>query len=220
MKILVIGGHGKVARLLSPLLVDASHQVSATIRTPDHRADIESDGATPVMADVESMSTDDIAELVRGHDLVVWTAGAGGGSPERTNAVDRDAAITSMDAAAEAGVERYVMLSYFGAGLDHGVPQDNSFYTYAQAKAEADAHLKASQLSWTIVAPSGLTDDAPTGQIETTAAASDLAAGSVSRGDVAAVIAEVVEQPRLVGQMIEFNNGSTHVSEALAAYES
>ena len=27
------------------------------------------------------------------------------------------------------------MVSYFGAGLDHGLPADHSFYPYAQAKA-------------------------------------------------------------------------------------
>ncbi|MGB3184458.1 MAG: SDR family oxidoreductase [Ornithinimicrobium sp.] len=220
MKILLIGGHGKVARLLTPLLVDASHQVSAVIRNPDHAVDITGDGAEPVVADVQSMSTDEIADAARGHELIIWAAGAGGGSPERTNAVDRDAAIRSIDAAHQAGVERYVMLSYFGAGLDHGVPKDNSFHTYAQAKAEADAHLRASTVSWTIAAPSGLTDDAPTGRIETTAVVSDLAGATVARGDVAAVIAAIVDRPGLAGQMVEFNSGSTPIGEALTAYES
>ncbi len=217
MKILLIGGHGKVARHLTPQLIDASHQVSAVIRNPDHSSDITSDGAEPVVADVQKMSTDEIADVARGHEVVIWAAGAGGGSPERTNAVDRDAAIRSIDAAHQAGVERYVMLSYFGAGLDHGVPKDHSFYTYAQAKAEADAHLKASALSWIIAAPSGLTDEAPTGQIETSSGTPDLAAGSVSRTDVATVLAAVVDRPGLTGQMIEFNNGATPIDEALTA---
>ncbi|MGB5952878.1 MAG: SDR family oxidoreductase [Ornithinimicrobium sp.] len=218
MKILLIGGHGKVARHLTPLLVSASHQVSAVIRNPDHASDISSDGAEPVVADVQSMSTEEIADVTRDHDLVIWAAGAGGGSPERTNSVDRDAAIRSMDAAGHAGAERYVMLSYFGAGLDHGVPEDNSFYTYAQAKAEADEHLRTSDLSWTIAAPSGLTDDAATGQIETSTTDPDLAGATVSRADVAAVIAAIVDRPDLAGQMIEFNNGATPIGEALAAH--
>lgn len=220
MKILLIGGHGKVARLLTPQLVDASHQVSAVVRNPDHVDDVSQDGAEPVVADVQSMSTDEIADIARGHDVVIWAAGAGGGSPERTNAVDRDAAIRSIDAASTAGVKRYVMLSYFGATLNHGVPQDNDFYTYAQAKAEADAHLAASDLAWMIAAPSGLTDDAATGQIETTAGKADLAGATVARADVAAVIAALVDRSDLAGQMVEFNNGSTPISEALTAQAS
>lgn len=44
------------------------------------------------MADVESMSSADLVDLLRDVDTVVWSAGAGGGRPERTYAVDRDAA--------------------------------------------------------------------------------------------------------------------------------
>lgn len=43
---------------------------------------------------------------------IVWAAGAGGGSPERTRAVDNEGAIKSMDATAKAGVtKRYIIIS-------------------------------------------------------------------------------------------------------------
>lgn len=122
-RIALIGGHGKVALLAEPLLVDAGHSVSAIIRNPDHRADIEATGATPVVADVETMDTEALTQLLGDHDVVVWSAGAGGGKPDRTYAVDRDAAIRSMDAAKAAGIKRYVMVSYLGAKPDHGVPE-------------------------------------------------------------------------------------------------
>ena len=115
------------------------------------------------------------------HDAVVWAAGAGGGNPGRTRAVDRDAAIRSMDAAATAGVRRYVMVSYFGAGPDHAVPEDNAFFAYADAKSAADAHLEGSGLDWTILRPSRLTHDAPTGRIETSRTGAE--PGSVSRAE-------------------------------------
>ena len=123
MRIAIIGAHGKVARLLTPLLRERGHDVTAVVRNPDHVADVEADGAEARVFDIESADVDAIAGLVDGHDAVVWSAGAGGGSPERTYAVDRDAAIRSMEAAARAGVRRYVMVSYFGAGPDHGVAE-------------------------------------------------------------------------------------------------
>src|SRR5699024_12189878 len=92
-------------------------------------------------------------------------AGAGGGNPDRTYAVDRDAAIASMDAAQGAGVKRYIMISYLGSSLDHGVSEDHSFYPYAQSKALADEHLMDSDLDWTILGPGALTDDEPVGLI-------------------------------------------------------
>src|SRR3954453_1221334 len=157
-RVTIIGGHGKVALLAAPLLVADGHDVTSVVRNPEHVADVEATGATAAVLDVEHASTDEIAELVRGSDVVVWSAGAGGGHPARTYAVDRDAAIRSMDAAVGARVRRYLMGSYFGSGVDHGVPADHGFFAYAEAKAAADAHLAASTLDWTVLGPSGLTD--------------------------------------------------------------
>lgn len=36
MKICIIGGHGKIALLLHPLLVESGHEVSALIRNEAH----------------------------------------------------------------------------------------------------------------------------------------------------------------------------------------
>ncbi|MCQ1950090.1 SDR family oxidoreductase [Arthrobacter sp. zg-Y859] len=211
-RIAIIGGHGKVALHLARRLTDKGHTVTSLFRNPEHAADVEKTGAEAIVADVENLSTDQITELLRGQDAVVWSAGAGGGTPERTFAVDRDAAIRSMDAAEAAGAGRYVMVSYFGAGKDHGVPEDDGFFAYAEAKADADEHLRASGLNWTILGPSALTMDPGTGRIETGAGVEGT---SVSREDVAHVAAEVLERPDTAGKTIEFNNGSTPVAEAL-----
>jgi uncharacterized protein YbjT (DUF2867 family) len=210
-RIAVIGGHGKVALHLSRILSGRGHRVSSLIRNPEHRADVEATGAEPVVADVESLDADGLAELLRGHDAVVWSAGAGGGSPERTYAVDRDAATRSMDAARRAGVTRYVMVSYFGSATDHGVPPDNPFFAYAEAKAAADEHLRGTDLDWTVLGPSGLTDDPSNGLIDTQATESS----HVSREDVALVVAEALEQPATVHRTIRFNNGATPIRDAL-----
>ena len=217
MRIAIIGAHGKVARLLTPLLRERGHEVTAVIRNPDHVADVEADGAEARVFDIESADVAAIAGLLDGHDAVVWSAGAGGGSPERTYAVDRDAAIRSMAAAAQSGVRRYVMVSYFGAGPDHGVGEGESFFPYADAKSVADAELARSDLDWTILRPSSLTADAATGRIETSL--DGATKGSVTRADVALVAAEALDRPGLAGATVEFNNGDVPLDEALAAYE-
>ena len=211
-RILIIGGHGKIALKLAPLLVARGDIVTSLIRNPEHSDDVAATGASPVVADVEQLSTAELATLFREHHAIVWSAGAGGGSPERTYAVDRDAAIRAIDAAAAAGIPRFVMVSYFGAGPDHGVPADNSFFAYAESKAAADEHLKGSSLEWTILAPSTLTDDAGTGAIEV---GDDLESASVSRDDVAAVAAAVLADDSTSGRVIPFNTGSTPIAEAL-----
>jgi len=211
-RILIVGGHGKVALLLAPVLAERGDEVTAVIRNPDHAEDVRRAGGTPVVFDIEHESTAALTDLIRGHDAVVWSAGAGGGSPARTRAVDFEAAVRSMDAAKDAGVNRYVMVSYFNASPQHGVPESNSFYAYAEAKAAADEHLRASALDWTVLGPSALTLGAGTGRIDAAAASS----GEVSRANVALVIAQTLESPHTVRQTIRFNDGDTAIAEALA----
>lgn len=210
-RILLIGGHGKIALLAEPLLAAAGHEVDAVIRNPDHAPEVQAAQANPVVADVENMDVDQLVELTDGHDVVIWSAGAGGGNPERTYAVDRDAAVRSMDAAQAAGVGRYVMVSYFGAGPNHGVPEDAGFFHYAEAKAAADEYLRASALDWVILGPSRLTDEPGTGQVSV--GPNDKA--EVPRADVAAVIAATVETPELSRITYEFNGGDVPVTEAV-----
>lgn len=215
-RILVFGGHGRIALLLAPLLTARGDEVTGVIRNPEHIADVEATGARALVADVEGLDVDELAELIRGHDAVVWSAGAGGGSPERTYAVDRDAAQRSMDASERAGVRRYVMVSWLGSTADHGVPEDDSFFPYADAKWAADEHLRGSGLEGTILAPGTLTFDEPTGRIRIDPEGS----GAVSRADVAAVIAASLQEPCTIGRTIRFGNGDAEsavpIEQALA----
>ncbi|MFC7850408.1 SDR family oxidoreductase [Arthrobacter sp. NPDC057388] len=213
-RIAIIGGHGKVALQLSALLTEQGHSVTSFIRNPDHAADVAATGASPSVLDVENSTTADIAAALRNHDAVVWSAGAGGGNPARTYAVDRDAAIRSMDAAAEAGVGRYVMVSYFGAGPGHGIPEGHSFRPYAEAKAAADEYLRGTSLAWTILGPGSLTEGPGNGLIEVDPA--DTSTGTqTSRANVAIVAAAVLDRPDTAGRTIDFRDGTRPVADAL-----
>lgn len=213
-RVVLVGGHGKVALLAAPKLVDAGVAVTSVFRNPDHRADVAATGATPVVADIETLAVNELAELVNGHDVVVWAAGAGGGNPARTYAVDRDAAIRTIDAARQAGVPRFVMVSYYGAGTDHGVASDNPFFAYAEAKAAADVHLRGTDLAWTILMPSRLTLDPSTGTLDPNPAQG----GPTSRELVADVITAVVaaDADEVARAQLEFTDGDVPIAEALA----
>lgn len=210
--VIVLGGHGKVALRATRILTDRGHTVTSVIRDPDQGDEVRSHGGRPLVADIQQQTLTGFAEILGGHDAVVWSAGAGGGSAERTWAIDRDAAILSMQGAVQAGVDRYVMVSWSGSVLDHGVPQDDDFFAYAQSKVIADAVLRDSDLRWTVVAPSTLTDDDATGAIGW-----DGSATEVPRGDVAHVVADAIEDEGTVGRTIRFNTGSTPIAEFLRA---
>jgi nucleoside-diphosphate-sugar epimerase len=213
-RIAIIGGHGKVALRLSSLLADRGHQVTSLFRDPEQTDEVRETGATPVVLDVEESTAEEIARRIEGHDALVWSAGAGGGNPARTYAVDRDAAIRSMEAADRAGVDRYIMVSYLGASLDHGVPEDDPFFAYAEAKAAADDYLRNTALDWTILGPGRLTLDEPTGRIAVGTEIEE-AGRETSRGNVARVAVAVLGEPRTIGTTIDFVDGETPIGEAI-----
>ncbi|OII14872.1 SDR family oxidoreductase [Curtobacterium sp. MCBA15_008] len=208
--VILFGGHGKVALRATRILTDRGHTVTSVIRKADQADEIRAHGGEPHVADIQQQTLTDFAELIHGHDAVVWSAGAGGGSADRTWAIDRDAAILSVQGAAKAGVDRYLMVSWSGSVLDHGVPQDNDFFAYAQSKMIADAVLRDSGLRWTVVAPSTLTDDERTGSVDW-----DGSATEVPRGDVAHVVADALESDATIGKTIRFNTGSTPIADFL-----
>lgn len=212
MRVVIVGGHGKVALRAARLLTHRGDEVTALIRRADQADEVAETGAEPVLFDVESTTESAFAEVIGGHDAIVWSAGAGGGNPARTYAVDRDAAIRSMRAAATAGVRRYVMVSYYGASTHHGVPEDNSFFTYAEAKAAADEFLRGTDLDWTILGPSTLTDG-PGGGVEVAEAgsATGQVKGAVSRDTVAAVVVAALHDPATIHRQLEFNDGPNAV---------
>ncbi len=212
MRIVVIGGHGKIALLLAPLLTQTGHRVEAWIRDPDQAAAVEATGAEAVLADVEQLNVAEMTERLTGRDAVIWTAGAGGGNPRRTYAVDRDAAIRSMDAAVAGKVSRYLMVSYTRSGRDPDVGPDDGFYPYAEAKAAADAHLRHLSLNWTILGPGRLTDGNGTGLVEV---GHHVTCGDTARANVARVALAVIGRTDLNGVTLCFRDGNVPIAEAL-----
>ena len=96
--VLVLGAGGNVSRHSVPKLVEAGHKVTALVRNPDHAKQLVDDGATALVRDLTTLDQEDWARLLTPFDVVVWSAGAGGGSAERTWAVDRDAAMAMIEA--------------------------------------------------------------------------------------------------------------------------
>ena len=77
MRVVIAGGHGKIALLLERLLAERGDQAVGLIRNPAHAADVRAAGAEAVVCDLEAATAGDIAGLVAGADAVVFAAGAG-----------------------------------------------------------------------------------------------------------------------------------------------
>jgi uncharacterized protein YbjT (DUF2867 family) len=218
MRIVIAGGHGKIALILERLLSQRGDSVAGFIRNPEHAADLEAAGAEPLVVDLENASVDEVATHLQGADAVVFAAGAGPGSgAARKETVDRDAAILLADAAEAAKVGRYVMVSSMGA--DAEAPEDAGdpvFVAYLRAKGAADDDVRGRKaLDATIVRPGLLTNDPGTGRVTI---AEDTGRSSVPREDVAAVLLAVLDTPGTVGQTFEVIGGDAPIAEAIAGF--
>jgi uncharacterized protein YbjT (DUF2867 family) len=214
-RVVIAGGHGKIALVLERLLSQRGDSVAGFVRNPAHAADLQAAGAEALVVDLENASVDEVAAHLRGADAVVFAAGAGPGSgAARKETVDRDAAILLADAAETAKVTRYVMISSIGADAEAADDAgDPVFVAYLRAKGAADDNVRARKaLDSTIVRPGHLTNDPGTGRVTI---GDDTGRGDIPREDVAAVLLAVLDSPATVGQTFEVISGGTPITDAV-----
>jgi uncharacterized protein YbjT (DUF2867 family) len=210
VNVVIVGGHGKIAMRLAKLLADRGDSPRGIIRSTDQASDLEAIGAEPIVLDIENREIDD---AVAGADAVVFAAGAGPGSgPARKRTVDHAGAVKLADAASSHGIRRYLMISAIGA--NHPERWSDEMRPYYEAKAEADEYVANSGLDYTIVRPGRLTDDPGTGKINVGDGPGGV--GSVTRDDVALVLAELLGADNAIGKDFDLLNGDVPVAEAIA----
>src|SRR5215469_16187430 len=214
MRVVIAGGHGKIALLLEGLLAGRGDQAVGLIRNPAQVADVQKTGAEAVVCDLETASADDVAVLLSGAAAVVFAAGAGAGSgAPRKDSVDRGASVLMADAAERAGVRRFVQISSMGTGQPPRPGTDEGWAAYITAKTAAEDDVRARDLDWTILRPGRLTDTPATGRVRL--APPPVPRGAISRADVAAVIAALLDEPGTRHQTLELVGGDTPVAAAV-----
>jgi uncharacterized protein YbjT (DUF2867 family) len=212
MRVVIAGGHGQIARHLERVLTERGHSPVGIVRNPDHVADLEAAGAEAVVLDLEHTDVAAVADVLGGADAVVFAAGGGPDSGvERKETVDKGAAVLLADAAEQAGVRRYVMVS--SMGTESADPDsDEVFQVYLRAKKAADDDLRGRDLDWTIVRPGRLTDEPAGGRIQV----GTLSRGEIPRADVATVLAEVLTTEGTIGATFDLLAGHQTIEAALA----
>jgi uncharacterized protein YbjT (DUF2867 family) len=214
-RIAIVGGNGKVARHIITHLVMDGHQPVALVRNPTYKHDLEQLGAHVRMLDIEQDGVDHYAAAFAECDAVVFSAGGGpDGNIERKRTVDLGGSLASIEAAHQAGIDRFVQIS--AINVDRPVPDDTRpvWKAYVEAKRDADIALRESGLDWTILRPGHLTDDAGTGLVTL---GDSLERGDIPRADVAAVVVAALDNPVSIGRQWDLVSGQTPVDEAVAS---
>ena len=184
MKVLLLGATGGVGSHLLRASVAAGHDVRVLVR--DATALETSDEVDVVVGDATTPSH--MAEAVAGRDVVLNAVG----SRNFRMPVELEVGRVLLPALAEAGVGRLIVCSAFGVGdseRDAGAMQKMFFHSvlgrvYA-AKEVADAEVRASDLDWTLVYPTRLTDGPATGDLVVAERLPAGASTKVARADVA-----------------------------------
>lgn len=213
MRVVIAGGHGQIALLLTELLVAREDSVVGIIRNPAHASELA--GAEAAVLDLESAAVQDVVAVLEGADAAVFAAGAGPGSGvARKDTVDRAAAVLFADAAEQARVQRHVQVSAMGLSRADDPSTGEVFAAYLLAKAAAEDDLRGRELDWTILRPGRLTDDPSTGKVRL---AEHVSPGAIPRADVAAVLLALLDTPGTARRTLELVGGDTPVEAAVAS---
>ncbi len=211
MKVFQIGAAGGVGRPLAALLHARGDEVTGMHRRPEQAAAIAETGAAPLAGDLIADSVEELAEKFRGHDAVVFSAGAHGTGQDQTSAIDGAGLEKAAQAARLAGVSRFVLVSVFpDAGRGRQISE--GFEHYMRVKKTADVYLTHTDLDWLIVRPGTLRDEPGNGCVTAGLA---IEYGDVHRDGVAAFIDAALHRPELSRVIVELTDGPTPAADAV-----
>ncbi|KAI5467475.1 hypothetical protein BGZ63DRAFT_419175 [Mariannaea sp. PMI_226] len=230
--VLILGGNGRIGRLLTQILLKKSWSVTSVIRTQEQVEDLKKISAglpghfTVLVHDLEHVDSQEKAVAIVNEvkpDSLVFTAGAGAtGSQDRVLRIDRDAAINFIKAAvATPSITHFMLVSYLGARRANppwwteedweGWKKVNSSFLarYYEAKVAADEALvtetrKCPGISAVSVRPGGLTDKSVGNVLM---GQTRLARGMTSRATTAAVTALLLDSDNIKSRWLDVLDG-------------
>jgi len=213
MKIFVIGANGQIGKHLTTLIKeDNKHTVRAMVRTEEQASTFEKTGIETALVNLED-SVEHIADAAAGCDAIVFTAGSGGSTgADKTLLIDLDGAVKAMEAAEQAGIKRFIMVSALQANNREN--WSSVIKPYYVAKHYADRILMESPLNYTIIRPGGLTNDKGTGKIR---AEKNITSGprTIAREDVAKTILASLEEEKTYRLAFDVISGEKSIETAL-----
>ena len=198
MKLLVLGGTGGTGRLIVEQALEAGHDVTVLAREKSRVTN--TNPKLRVAIGDTTAGAESLAESMRGQDAVISAIGRGY-SFKSEHLIARS--VPGILAAMEmAGVSRLVFTSAIGVGdtyADAPLPAKLFFRTLLRGiyadKLVGDRLIRDSDLDWTIVQPSQMTDGPLTKKYRSGEHLVFAGKAQISRGDVAHYILDRLNDP-------------------------
>ncbi|MGY0614687.1 SDR family oxidoreductase [Vibrio sp. FJH11] len=211
--IFVIGATGGVGKYLCPMLINNGHNVTGLHRSQDQAEALRDLGVYPVQGDLMDITSEQLTELTKGSDVIVFTAGAAGSGVDRTSVIDGLGPVKMIQAAAENGIKKVYLVSAFPESARNN-NLGEAFEHYMRVKKEADVAVVNSGLDWVIVRPGTLLHDEADNRVTLGHA---IKYGTVKRGNVASVLAKLIDTPTIRREILELTDGELSVEQAVNA---
>lgn len=222
MNTLLIGANGQIGRIITKKMQnDEAFNLLAGYRKDDQIEEVNERGIQTIKIDLEE-DIDHLAKAMVEVDTVIFAAGSGGSTgADMTMLIDLDGAVKAIEAAKQANVKRFVMISAINANRrevwSYASKGSTTPSYYHAAKYYADVWLLESGLDYTIIRPSKLTNDEGTGKID---AKEQLDTEKVSleipREDVANVVIESLRNDTTINKDFDVTSGFDKISDALS----
>lgn len=193
--IFLAGASRGVGREIAKCLTQQQLQVKALLRTEATRPELEAMGIKVVLGD--ALNLEDIERAMLGDEPVRAVITTIGGLPKDGSRADYLGNKNLIDVAVKAGVQKFILVSSIGSGNSAVALPPQALETLGPVLAEkekAEAHLIASELTYTIIRPGGLKSEPATGNGVLTE--DPQVAGSIHRADVAQLVCRCLNSER------------------------
>ncbi|GEK89509.1 NAD(P)H-binding [Alkalibacterium putridalgicola] len=214
MNVLIVGANGQIGQhLVDELKDEGKHKPVAFVRKEEQVEKFKEQDVEARLGNLED-SVDEIKERMADIDAVVFTAGSGGSTgSDKTLLIDLDGAVKVIEATKASGIDRFVMVSAFGA--DDRDRWNEELKPYYVAKHFADMWLMDSSLNYTIVRPGMLENKETIGKVLAKDVITDSDVFSIPRVDVAKVLAASLENENTYHKSFDLVTGDKSVEDAL-----
>lgn len=191
--IFLAGASRGVGREIAQILA-STFKVKALLRSEGARSELEGLGITTVMGD--ALNPADLESAMR--DEPIWAViSTVGGLPKDGQRADYLGNKNLIDAARKANAQMFILVSSIGSGNSAVALPPQALETLRPVlieKDQAEQHLIASGLTYTVIRPGGLKSEPATGHGVLTP--DPTIAGTIHRADVAKLVCQCLESDR------------------------